>query len=284
LAADIYTQLIRPIADYPIVAVDLPVADRGYSANSAKTIYDLVEYLDPVEDKKSRREIGDIDGSKTVTQLRKVKASTSRVFGAQHSGSLALHPGVYCYGASGQFVPKAFIGAVGFVADLERRDKFFEFTAHRARFEEFILAHRYFISQIGTSQGSGGKRGIPAVITLYRAILENLKAGVTKDSEICQSIEKHEALDFLYEPSDKESDAGTRFRKEDRKAVLLRESLTTELICPICKARLYRKDRSLDHRERLANGGASTQANMQLTHPYCNTGYKEALLAGTGKS
>ena len=279
LGAEIYNQLIKPIVEYPIVSVDLPVPDRGYSANSSKTIYDLVTYLNPETKQKKGTPtlIDDNDGSQTIAYLEKVKTSTARVFGRQHPGSLALPPGVYCYGMTGKFIPKAFIGAVGFVADLEARDKFFSFTENRAAFENFLLNHRDFMNQISSSQGSGGKRGIPAVIALYNLIYQKL-ADMGGETEIINAIQEHQSLSFLASLSQIGSGQGTRFSTEDKIAVLLRQSLASELICPVCNARLYRKDRSHDHDKRLADGGRSSQSNLQLTHPYCNTGYKEKLV------
>ena len=123
------------------MALDLPTSERGYSANSVKTILDLVRYLNPKA--KVRRGKGrppdqsadeDTDGSLTVTYLRRVKETTERVFGNEHPGSLALHPGIYCYGADGKFISKAFIGAVGFVGELQKKDQFYQFTDFRVAF------------------------------------------------------------------------------------------------------------------------------------------------------
>ena len=279
LAKDVYDYLIKPIVEYPVIALDLPSPDRGYSASSAKTVLDLVDYLNSNKDQQHISKVpDDVDGKETVKYLNVVKAATSRVFGRQHSGSLALHPGVYCFGVTGKFIPKAFIGAVAFIASLEKSNRFFEFTKCRAEFEQFLLDHKDFMNQIGSSQGSGGRRGIPSVIALYDIVFESVNSG-NERSKIIDKISAHPKLRFLVAEQTELPMGGKRFTDDDKKAVLLRETLSAELTCPICKARLYRKDRSHDHIDRLQDGGTSSASNLQLTHPYCNTGYKEVKLA-----
>jgi hypothetical protein len=41
---------------------------------------------------------------------------------------------------------------------------------------------------------------------------------------------------------------------------------------------------SIDHKDRKEDGGLSTPENAQVTHPYCNTGYKEYMNAKSKKS
>ena len=57
----------------------------------------------------------------------------------------------------------------------------------------------------------------------------------------------------------------------------MKELLTKAHRCPICKGLVPMQALSIDHKERLEDGGQSTPTNAQITHPYCNTGYKESL-------
>lgn len=61
--------------------------------------------------------------------------------------------------------------------------------------------------------------------------------------------------------------------------MIIREEMDKELRCAICGARLHFKSISVDHVVRREDGGASTEDNAQLAHPYCNTGRKEHLHA-----
>ena len=47
------------------------------------------------------------------------------------------------------------------------------------------------------------------------------------------------------------------------------------LACPICGGMLDpKKSVSYDHIERIREGGAGDIENVQMSHPFCNTGYK----------
>lgn len=47
VASRIYTDTIQPLADYPVYAMNWPASGRGYSADSQKTILDLVSFVSP---------------------------------------------------------------------------------------------------------------------------------------------------------------------------------------------------------------------------------------------
>lgn len=271
-AALIYDQLIKPITEYPLVALDLPTPKRGYGANSLSTILDLVTVL---HTKPAKGAQADLDGQETLRLLEHIRHSTERVFGRSHSGSLALHPALYCY-IRGKFVGKAYIGAIEFVRDLEKRDKFYEFTEHRRAFEDFLIRYPYVMTQIGTTQGSGGRRGVPAVKALYMSLFDGLRHGKS-EPEIIAGMKATKALDFLDWTAPAETDSGRRFSDADKASALISEALRRD-VCPECGGRMWIKDRSFDHAERLVDGGRSTASNAALMHPYCNTGYKERRL------
>lgn len=275
-AATIHEQLIRPITEYPLLALDLPAPSRT-TASSLNTILDLVEILNarPRGARKSAPE-PDTDGSGTLAHLEQVRRATERVFGRAHRGSLALHPALYCYDIRGKFVGKAFIGAIEFVRDLEKRDKFYEFTKNREAFENFLISRPHLMTQIGKTQGSGGRRGVPAVVALYTSLFEGLRRGKTED-EIIRSMQDDRALSFLDWTVPAETNSGDRFSDADKAGILITTALSRD-ICPECRGRLYIKDRGFDHDTRLADGGKSSADNGQLIHPYCNTGYKERRL------
>lgn len=280
LASRVYNETISPIAEYPVHAMDWPASGRGYSVDSQKTILDLVSFIAPQQVSGKGRALDklpdDESGDDTIKCLEAVAKATERVFG-RHAGSLALHPGVYCYGPTGQFVPKAFIGAIGFAQHLEQTNSFHKFTDHRKAFEDFLVSNRHYIQAVGKAQGSGGRRGIPAVVELYKHVFAEIAAGKNEQT-IKQEISKNEAISFLQHASQdedaSEKDAG-KFSNTDKASVLLKESLDAEQRCPECGARRYVKNLSKDHKIRRADGGKTNATNLQFTHPFCNTGYKE---------
>lgn len=277
VAASVYEQLIRPITEYPLVALDLPSPKRGYGANSLNTILDLVTILNAGNNRTKKADnLDDSDGTATLRLLEHIRKLTERVFGNVHSGSLALHPALYCYDIKGKFVGKAFIGAIEFVRDLEIRNKFFEFTEARKSFEDFLIRYPYIMTQIGTSQGSGGRRGVSAVTALYSALFEGLRSE-KKVADIIAEMQKNRAIDFLNWETPQETDSGRKFSDADKATATIRAALEKD-ICPECGGRMYIKDRSYDHVDRKQDGGKSVASNIALIHPYCNTGYKEARL------
>jgi hypothetical protein len=57
--------------------------------------------------------------------------------------------------------------------------------------------------------------------------------------------------------------------------IFLQQAIPRALICPLCGGTLDpKKSLTYDHVERISEGGSGDISNVQLAHPYCNTGYK----------
>jgi len=65
---------------------------------------------------------------------------------------------------------------------------------------------------------------------------------------------------------------------DDTKSMLfIQNAITKALHCPICNGLLDpSKSVSYDHIDPVRAGGSGGIHNVQLVHPYCNTGYKES--------
>jgi hypothetical protein len=287
-AGEIYQNLFRPILEYPIRTLALPAAGQALTADSLDLVFNLVNYVNSITDASTKNNpsrwriklsggkdeadlVDDKTGEQTVKFLRTVKDWTERVFG-KSAGSLALHPGVYCYGATGRFQPTAFFAAITLVQFLNTHRKFDKFTEVRNKFEEFILAHRFFINQIVGSYGSQLK-GLPALSRMYQILLDSLPN--KESSEIVAAIQADPELSFVREISEEDRKYGRNFSRETQSAIYLREALAKELTCGICGARIHSKMITLDHKLRKQDGGMGSPDNGQLAHPYCNDGYKE---------
>jgi hypothetical protein len=61
---------------------------------------------------------------------------------------------------------------------------------------------------------------------------------------------------------------------EVKSAVYIRTALENPMRCPVCKGVLSQKSVSYDHKQPKSAGGKGDEGNVQLTHPFCNTGYK----------
>jgi hypothetical protein len=184
---------------------------------------------------------------------------------------------VYSYGATGKFHPGAFLASLRLAQELEATKKLKEFTKVRKEFEEFLVRHKFFINQIGHSKGSR-TRSVESVLQMHRIILACLQSGTTDDKRIIRKLKRNPKLEELKDVSNipKDDTKRKRFSKEIQEAAVIRSVLDTRERCRICKARLPPSCRSKDHKQRQAEGGAGTLANLQFTHPYCNSGYKES--------
>lgn len=286
LAREISDGLFKPLLETPIKTLDLPIAGQAYSAESFKMILDLVNLVNNVSlgmwqprmDRRKRVQDpalpDDTDGEATVGFLKKVKRASLLISGS-HPGSLGLHPVVYFYGATGKFQPTAFLAAIKFASDLKANDRLNSFTAHRREFEEFLVRHRDFTNQLSHTYGSR-TRSLEPLLVMYRTILEQIENGVTDDAAIVQRLQEEPRLRDLKLRTEGKEIRRRRFTTDARSAAFIRESIDSPIRCAICGARLHRLSISADHKLRAQDGGLGTAENAQMTHFYCNTGYKES--------
>lgn len=285
-----YDDLFRPLLEYPIRTVQLPAAGLALTPDSLDLVFNLVNSLNKAVDVSTKDKPGiwrliapdgvtekdledDKDGALTTAFLKRVRTATQLVFGAG-KGSLALHPGVYCYGATGRFMPTAFFAAIEFVQDLHRQhDGFFKFTAVRGKFEEFLIGHRHYMNQLAGQYGAQ-LRGAPATKAMFDVIMKNTELD---DAGITKKIQAEPALAFVRDITEEDRNYGRNFSKDTKNAIYLRAALANELRCEICRARIRAKTITFDHEDRKEDGGTGHPDNGQLAHPYCNHGYKEKL-------
>ena len=268
-AKEIYELLFVPdIGVGSIKTLDLPVAGRGYSAEAVKLIFDFINLSNNIVISSSKIKcLNDDDtGTETIAFLKKARHIIALIC-SQDYGSLGLHPAVYFYSRSGRYQPTAFLATVRLLMEMEAANEFDWFIERRARFEEFLVSHRYFVNQIVNQFGSGLK-GFEWVYKLYRTILENI-----------DSIESDEIVNKLIAGNKwrlKESPAeGKKFDTETKSAIYLINALQSAAICGICGARIHRNSMEAGHIKAREEGGGNHSSNGQMEHPYCNHGYNE---------
>jgi len=268
-AKEIYKVLFTPNLKTPIKTLDLPVAGRGYSADTLPLIVDFVDIVNDV--RVSNRLDDDPDGDATIEFLRKVRKVVSRISG-DHPSSLGLHPAVYFYGASGRYQPTAFLATVGMVRILESRNGFSDFTKVRRDFEEFLLNHKSVANQFAYKYGSGMK-GYSPLTGLYVTVADLLISGLDQSS-ILQELRKNERFGFISFDEDSVPTRRRDFSTDTKSSAFLKEALANTLRCAICGGHIHSNSISLDHIVRKQEGGSGDVLNAQLTHPYCNTTFK----------
>jgi hypothetical protein len=269
---------IPPMPKSPLNTLDLPIAGRSYSGgDSLGLIFDFVSLANNLvtqkEDKgkePKHKETEDSDGQQTITFLKNVKRVAQRLSG-KHPSSLGLHPAVYFYGITGRYQPTAFLATIGLIQLLERTDGFKWFTQHRAAFEEFLLRYRYFTNQIVFNFG-GRLKSYDPLLSYYKVVLEEVAKGKAAE-EVAQHLQSGVEFRYLKE-RDKDPTARTNFSTAIKTVTYVREAVEKAIRCKICEARISPRSISYDHIQRKEDGGTGDPGNAQMTHPYCNTTYK----------
>ncbi|MFN6487262.1 MULTISPECIES: HNH endonuclease signature motif containing protein [unclassified Nostoc] len=64
------------------------------------------------------------------------------------------------------------------------------------------------------------------------------------------------------------------FNTNKKSEIYIKDALQNAQKCKICQGLIHRNSISIDHIQRREDGGLASVDNGQITHPYCNTGYK----------
>ena len=272
-ATCIYDAIFEPESAQPHTHAELQPAGMAQTANGLRMALELVNIVTGMKGG-SKNIPADLDGSQTSRVLAKVWGVVKYVAGDEPA-SLSLHPAIYFWGTTGNHRPSMFLAVVSFVQDLIVSNELVKFTLHRAALEEMLIGRGNLGQQILTRYG-GWKRSLEPIKDLLRKILDGLDAGKAEAEILCQFSS---AMPGSLKDAPERADAW----KETRSAARIKASLDTALRCAICRARLVLAHASDDHIERRADGGHSGPGNTQLTHHYCNHGFKEHF-AHIGKS
>jgi hypothetical protein len=279
IGRETYRLLFHPPIETPIKTLDLPVAGRGYSSQTLPLIFETVNLangiavIDMTKKRKGEDEPPpeDKDGTITLKYLQNTRGVVQRITGT-HPSSLGLHPAVYFYSATGRHQPTSFLAVIELVMEMERKKSFNAFTDVRRKLEEFLLANKSFANQVTVKIGSGPKGFLP-LKNLYEIIIDNLAAGKS-DTEILTILSETPAFRFLTPDDGITPTSSKRFSRETRSATFLKEALQSAIRCKICGGFLHFNSISIDHIIRKADGGLGVAENAQLSHPYCNSTYK----------
>lgn len=226
-------------------------------------VYDLIVYTnDDISD------VEDVNGSETIKVLSNTRKLLQTI-NSKAAGSLGLHPIIYFYSKKGNFKPANFYATVLFVKQLKREKKFDEFTSVRSEFEEFIYKNDYIFEQINRNLRST-KNSAEPLCKLFGMVMKQLKEG-KGEAEILQLIQQsYSNLNLAREEDVSSSD----FNSNRKSETYISTALKSVVRCGICNGVVHINSTSVDHIDRRRDGGLGSVGNGQITHPYCNTGYK----------
>lgn len=280
LARETYDLLYTPPLSEPIRSNELPIAGHGYGSQTLPLIYEMVNVANdlPITDVTKKKifepaPAEPIDEGETLRVLKNTAALARRVTG-RHVSSFGLLPAVYFYSASARHQPTAVLAVAAFFRELEKRSGFDGFFRARARFEEFLLNHKYYVNQITVKQGSMVK-GYKRLQQYYEFVLiEILASDPSKyldDSIIEGKLTASALFQSLSIERPLEGSTPKDFSKGAAQFAFLRDSLETAKRCPVCHARKDNKAITAGHQIDQKHGGTNAASNLDFEHPYCNS-------------
>lgn len=281
ITGQLYEDVFKPEADEPLKTLELPL---GGSVSPVDALALLIEFLEiagtRLKEGKSIDEYeDDTTGEQTVTVIKNSYQVLNRISG-NSPGSLGLHPAVYFYNERGKYSRFLFLGMVAVIQDKIRDNNtqwFRKFTEARARLEMFLVSNKSVIGMLLQNLAKGQR--VPKIKHLIEFLVTSLRdpdKSVTIEEAIAELGLTGRILDV------KMIQTHPVITDDTKTEIYLKQAIPRALICPICGGVLdVNKSMTYDHVERVCEGGSGDVSNVQLAHPYCNTGYKESQAAAT---
>lgn len=283
LAGEISDLLFKPplASTGAIDTLDVPVAGRGYSY--LPFAFDLINSVNAVGAADSTKKVKlkeklppDPDGQLTASYLKAVWGSLSRITGDKPT-SLGLHPVVYFYTAGGNFLPWSFLAWATIVEEIFTEKRAIEFCGIRPALEDYLWANKWAVSEIVHKNGSGN-RSTPWLRRYFNFLIAEFTAGLDGDA-IDQKIKEHTTWRFLSLKTPVFQLLGeastSKFSNTTKTATIWKAAYPGAPRCGVCSAIWHRNSIHFDHQTGKKDGGTANPANAQVTHPYCDSTYKD---------
>ncbi|MCT7996773.1 HNH endonuclease [Laspinema sp. C5] len=274
IAQEINKILFEPALKNPIKTLDLPIAGKLYSSQALPLIVDFINIVNKI-DFNNKGVSDDTTGEQTIKFLKNVKKIANKL-NSNDCSSLGLHPIVYFYSKQGRYRTVSFLAMVDFIMELDQKKQINNFIDIREKFENFISRYDDLIPQI-YQKHKNSQTGYKYLSKFYWQLAICLKSGNTEEEAIdkIQSTGDFKYLNFDRLSSNQQVEtSGQKFTANKKSEIYIRDALISVLRCKICNGLIHGNSISIDHKQRKQDGGSSAIENGQITHPYCNTGYK----------
>jgi len=276
-AKQINELLFEPEIQSPIKTLDLPLGGSRGMRTAIQTLIDLCIIANRDHQGNPHKlsdTLDDSDGSGTINALKMTKRLVERVTG-NSPGSLGLHPAIYFYGPSGRHSSYMFMGTIELIAKkvINNDSEFFKrFTSVRGDLEKILIEKKDLLSTIIQRHISSRRTRTHALMLEY--IVKMLKTGDVPTDMDLVSIANLEGKIVVGSPAI----SATDFSDTVKSKAFILSAIGSAQRCPICNGFLDpTKSVSYDHVKEKKSGGIGDVGNCNLTHPYCNTGYKNAV-------
>ena len=271
IAEEINAILFKPELKTPIKTLDVPVAGRLYSPQTLPLILDFVNIANNINNNKSIED--DITGETTIQFLRQTR-KIARKINSNHPSSLGLHPIIYFYSKNGRYRSVSFLSFVDFILELESKNKIDHFIEVRYDFESLLFEYNDWIKQI-YEKHRDNQVSYKHISNLCQKIVDLLKNGNTADEVVNIILSTNEFRYLIVRNIDRGINSSQKkFNTYNKSEIFITDALPNAPKCKICHGFAHSNSISIDHIQRKRDGGLSTLDNGQITHPYCNTGYK----------
>ena len=271
IAKEINSILFDPKLLTPIKTLDIPIGGKLYSAQALLLVLDFVNVANEIDS--NSKDLEDDDTGETTIQLLKRTRKIARMLNSNHPSSLGLHPIIYFYSRDGRYKVASFFALVDLVMNMKRRGKLNDYIDAREQFERAIQTYDYLVQQINRKHRSV-QASYKYISAFLHKIIELINAGNDNDTAI-ESIIQDSDYNYLTIMTEQEpTTIQTEFSTRKKSAVFIQDAIQCAPRCKICNGLIHRNSISIDHIERKEDGGLASIDNAQITHPYCNTGYK----------
>lgn len=272
IAKEINEILFAPKLKTPIKTLDIPVGGKLYSSQTLPLILDFVNVVNNL-DFNNKGINDDLTGEETIQILKNTRKIVYRL-NSNHPSSLGLHPVIYFYSKEGRHRTVSLLGVADFIMELDKKKKINDFIKVREQFEDCLKKYDYLIQQIYLKYKSVQK-GYKDVSKMFQQIVTGLQIEKTIDNVINEIISSNDFQYLTIRTINQEIYSSTQdFNTNKKSEIFIREALQNAQKCKICNGLIHRNSISFDHIQRKEDGGSGSVDNGQITHPYCNTGYK----------
>ena len=274
IAEEFHERIFKPEVNEPLKTLELPF---GGSIAPLDALALLVEFLTiagtrTCEGKGIADYDDDVNGESTALVLKNGFAVLDRMAGNQ-PGSLGLHPAVYFYNERGKYSRFMFLGMVAVIQEALRNNNkafFAQFTKARKRIEDFLVANKSLLGIV--LQNLAKSQRVPKMKALFSFLVkgfQELTPPLSVESVIAGIGLRGRIVDV------NTLAGGPAISDETKTMVYVKEAIEKALRCAICGGLLDpAKSVSYDHTVRVRDGGTGEPGNVEMAHPYCNTGYK----------
>lgn len=270
IATELHALMFEPHLKYPIKSLDLPVGGSVYASPALRMVYDFINISVGVTS-----EDDDSNGMRTIEYLKRTKR-VMQLLVSKEPCSVGLHPAIYFYSWTGKQQPILMLTLADIFVEFERDNKLKSFVKIRDGLEKFLVNNRTLLNQVVRKFGtkSSGTKHLKAY---YLQVFKYLSDGIPWYEVPSRMMEIKEYSYLQPGEMPYERSSQDKYSSQEKSGIVISRLLASAPTCKICNGLIPFQSISIDHVVRRADGGLSVADNAQLTHPFCNTGYKESL-------